>query len=562
MNKKLRKFSVNLVLVALFSFFIVFSQNSYSQDNTAISDLQQQIEFLKSQIKTLETTVNNINNKEQKLEQTITIIDTKQKNINNIQKPKSDKPLNVYAPGLKSLKIGGSTRVRFEDNSNFDFDDDKGDGKEFTLLRTRLNFDAEVNDHVRGFVEIQDNRLFGEQADAPNNSEFAAGAPLTLAGAGGGTIGNLNRVDVLQSFIDVSLFETENSDYNSSNLSLRIGRWQMNYGGQKVISPLDWLNQGRAWDGIRMRYEQKKWSMPFWVDVFATQLDEDFVDGGRGGEDEDKIFTGVYGHLDWQKGHSVEPYMFYRRSKGGPEVDPVDGSIRPFPKPDGVQGATGRTNEERTTIGIRTTGKIASIPGLKYTGEAVSQFGTINGDGMQNLSIENAFGFYTEVSYTKENWKWKPQIGYAFSYASGDDDPNDDKSETFDQIYPLAHAYLGYIDFQAWQNVVSHKFSLSAKPLKGMLAKVDFHFFDAENENDAWYGVGGGPNGGFGAGVIDSIDADREIGQELDFTLKYNFHRLNTTFGYSHFFAGDLIEDVKGDDDGADWFYLMSSIKF
>ena len=96
-----------------------------------------------------------------------------------------------------------------------------------------------------------------------------------------------------------------------------------------------------------------------------------------------------------------------------------------------------------------------------------------------------------------------------------------------------------------------------------MLAKVDFHLFDQEHEDDAWYGVGGSPNTGFESAAINAVDADDEIGQEIDVTLKYKFFdRLNTTFGYSHFFAGDMIDDVKGDDDGADWFYFMTSVKF
>lgn len=515
------------------------------------------VQELKHQIENMELKINQLQEEQNK---------NKDLFIREKEFEKKDGLLNVYAPGLKSLKIGGETRVRFEDNSNFDFDDSNGDGKEFTLLRTRLNFDAQVNDHLQGFLEFQDNRLFGEEADAPAATEFSAGAPLTLAGTGGGTVGNLNRVDILQSFIDASLFERESDELSSSNLSFRIGRWQLNYGGENLISPLDWSNQGRAWDGIRMKYEQKSWKMPFWVDVFATQLDEDFVDSERGGEDEDKIFTGIYGHVDWQKGHEIEPYLLYRRSKGPKSVGIDDtGSpiFGPSPKPDGVQGATGRTNEERTTIGLRVHGKIASITGLKYTGEFASQFGTINGDGMENLNIEDAFGGYAELTYGKEDWTWKPEIGYVFSFASGDDDPNDGDSETFDQIYPLAHAYLGFIDFQGWQNVVSHKFGLSVKPLKKMLAKVDFHFFELDNENDAWYGVGGGPNGGFTAAANSAVDADDEIGQEVDVTLKYQFFdRLNTALGYSHFFAGDMIDDVTGNDDGADWLYLMTSIKF
>ncbi|MGR3178206.1 MAG: alginate export family protein, partial [Candidatus Anammoxibacter sp.] len=300
--------------------------------------------------------------------------------------------------------------------------------------------------------------------------------------------------------------------------------------------------------------EQKRWAMPFWVDVFATQLDEDFVDAGRGGEDEDKIFTGIYGHLDWQKGHVAEPYILYRRSKGTTtSPDGILASLR----------ASGRTNEERTTLGIHVHGKLASIPGLQYAGEFAAQFGTINGDGVRNLNIEDAYGGYAQVSYTKENWNWKPQIGYAFHFASGDDDPTDGDIGTFDQIYPLAHAYLGYIDFQGWQNVISHQFSLSVKPIRNMLAKIDFHLFAQENEDDAWYGVGGAPNGGFSSAAINAVNADDEIGQEIDITLKYKlFDRLNVTAGYSHFFAGNLIDDVTGDDDGADWFYFMTSVKF
>lgn len=522
----------SLGVVAICSSMFFLNHSAFSQDATT-QDLQREIEALKNEVNKLEKKVNS--------------------NSNDKKEVRSDGLLNVTAPGLKSLKIGGSTRVRFEADSNFDFDDSVGDGKEFTLLRTRLNFDAEVNNHIRGFVEFQDNRIFGEEADAHSltPTEFSGGVPLTLAGTGGGTIGNLDRVDVLQSYIDVSLYENQSSEYDSSNLTFRVGRWQMNYGKQKVISPLDWSNQGRAWDGARMRYEQKSWSMPFWVDLFVTQLDEDFIDAGPGGEDEDKIFTGIYSHLDWQKGHSIEPYLLYRRSKGSTA------------KPDGVQAATGRTNEERTTLGFHAHGELASFPGLKYSGEFATQFGTIGGDGVENLNIENAYGLYAEVTYDINGIPFKPQIGYAFSYASGDDNPTDGDAETFDQIYPLAHAYLGYIDFQGWQNVVSHKFSMSVKPIKSMLAKVDFHLFELENEDDAWYGAGGGPNGGFTAGALNAVNADDEIGEEIDVTLKYDFfERLNTTLGYSHFFAGDMIDDVKGDDDGADWFYLMTSIKF
>ena len=40
-----------------------------------------------------------------------------------------------------------------------------------------------------------------------------------------------------------------------------------------------------------------------------------------------------------------------------------------------------------------------------------------------------------------------------FNYGSGDDDPQDGAHGTFDQLYPLGHAYYGYIDPFALQNL-------------------------------------------------------------------------------------------------------------
>lgn len=253
----------------------------------------------------------------------------------------------------------------------------------------------------------------------------------------------------------------------------------------------------------------------------------------------------------WRKGHAIEPYFLYRKSSGETAL------------PDGVLAATGRTNEERTTVGIHLEGKPLFIPGLAYTGEFASQFGSINGPDSASLDIKDSFGGYAEVSYTREDMTWTPQIGYVFTFASGDDNPRDDEAQTFDQLYTFSHAYLGYMDFQAWQNVISHKFSFGINPLKNMLAKVDFHLFELDEEKDAWYNAGGVPNPGFESSVVSASDADDEIGQEIDLTLKYKlFERFDISLGYSHFFAGNLIKDVLGENDDADWFYLMNQVKF
>lgn len=53
---------------------------------------------------------------------------------------KKDNTLNVYAPWLKSLKIGGESRVRFEDDLNFDFDDSRGGWKRVYIVADTAKF--------------------------------------------------------------------------------------------------------------------------------------------------------------------------------------------------------------------------------------------------------------------------------------------------------------------------------------------------------------------------------------------------------------------------------------
>ena len=69
----------------------------------------------------------------------------------------------------------------------------------------------------------------------------------------------------------------------------------------------------------------------------------------------------------------------------------------------------------------------------------------------------------------------------------------------------------------------------------------------AESE-DAWYGVKRRDKKG---------KSGRELGHEVDLTLKYSFSKMiKVEGGYSHFFRGDFVKET-GDHDDADWCYLQ-----
>ena len=143
-----------------------------------------------------------------------------------------------------------------------------------------------------------------------------------------------------------------------------------------------------------------------------------------------------------------------------------------------------------------------------------------------------------------------------FDYASGDDDPADSDIGTFDQLFPLGHAFNGYIDIIGRQNIIDLHGTIGFWPIvKKVSVKGDYHLFRLAEDTDALYNAGGG--------VVRSGGVNEDdVGSEFDLTVTYTFDR-HTTFwlGYSHFFAGDFIE-VTGSSSDIDFVYLQAKYTF
>ncbi len=470
---------------------------------------------------------------------------------------------NVSAPKIRGIKMGGSLRHRFELQQDFlGLVAGANTGRtteDFTLQRFRLYFDVNVNKNVRGYFKLQDVRTFG----------------IEESSAGNGTVGNLGRVDLLEGYVE--LRNLGDLTPALENISVRIGRWQWFYGDHRLIGHLNWANEGRSYDGARVRWEKDG----NWIDAFGAQIDEfdtgsDAASGevgfkagvtdatgsvtqnGRGNQDE--VLFGFYSHFKVTDGLAVEPYMINRfRSR--------DQS--------GAEGAAAQAGEKRYTLGARIVGKkIPSLPGLDFTFEQAFQFGDTEPITGANASTDmdiSAFAGAWGVGYTFSNVAWSPRIGYQFALAEGDDNPNDDDNDTFDHLYPTGHARMGYIDAHAWQNIQAHKIMLTAKPSKKLLLKADLWFFEADEEVDAMYSVVGGVSS---TGNTSSATRtfDDEYGTELDLVFKYKlFKNFGVVGGYSRYWVGDYIEDARkaslrpsagGDDANADWFWLQTTLKF
>jgi hypothetical protein len=174
--------------------------------------------------------------------------------------------------------------------------------------------------------------------------------------------------------------------------------------------------------------------------------------------------------------------------------------------------------------------------------------------------------FTAEAKYTFAEKKWKPWFVLGVDLASGDDDPKDDDNNTFSHLFPLAHAYIGFADIMARQNVIGLRTQVGAWPIaKRLRLRGDVHFLWLESEDDGLYGASGAlarshfiatPGGRI-------IGADEsEVGTEVDLTLLYKIDRhADVLFGFSHVFAGDFIDDTGANKD-ISLFYTQLQYKF
>jgi hypothetical protein len=412
---------------------------------------------------------------------------------------------SVSAPRSKMLTLGGQLRFRLEWRDPFDYripgtfgrpaNQNVGDDNDRVEQRIRLNLDARILDRLRAFVQLQDSRIWGEE---------------------GNVLADTEQVDLHQAYVDVEKVLCR-------PITLRVGRQELSYGDQRMISPLDWSNVGRSWDGVRAWYSGSR----FQLDAFVTDVKE----AVNGLTDDDQIFGGVYGSYTGIEAHWIDAYFLFRHDHDGT-----------FASEGGEPG-----DREDAYVGARIKG---SRCGFDYTGEAAYQFGDVAGDDV------SAFGTAVTAGYTFGT-EWSPRIGAEWTFGSGDEDPLDGEIGTFDPPYPFGHMYQGWMDIFAWKNGHDLALHLSAKPARDWTVGASLHHFLLDEASDAWYGASGrvirrDPTG----------SAGNTLGQEIDLYAKWAVNpKLTLFFGYSHFFAGEFVEDT-GPNPDQDWVWMQLTAEF
>jgi len=398
------------------------------------------------------------------------------------------------------LSIGGQLRLRAESWWNFGFGD-KSDV--FGLSRVRMHADLHLGSRFRMFVE--------------GKSSLSAGRDLP----GGNRTLDVDNVDFQNAFIDVNLA------LEPATVILRPGRQELQFGGQRLVSPLDWANTRRTFDGVRGIVKKGEWRFDgFWSQAVAVRKYS----------------------LNCGSASGKELYGIYATGKFPASATALDlywlGFLNERAQFGDISG-----RESRQTIGARSKGSIKET-GADYELEAAYQFGDLDAASI------SAFMFTGQVGYTFASTRTKPRLYTNLDFATGDDDPSDNSIQTFNQLFPLGHAYLGYIDFVGRQNVIDWSGGLALSPAPKWKSSAAAHYFWRDNTNDAIYNPGGSIVRAGNAG------SSRAVGLEIDLTLGYAVNQyVNLSGGYSHFFPGEFIKE-SGSSNAIDFLYFVFQVTF
>lgn len=301
---------------------------------------------------------------------------------------------------------------------------------------------------------------------------------------------------------------------------LRLGRQEITLGQKRLIGSSGWAyRELAAYDGIRLQSTLGRNA----IDAFAVTVAE-----GEMSVRDDSSLAGL--SYTWNGGR-LQPGVYVL-----------------FHHEDSLEGWSGSTDMPIGGI----NGSVQVVSGLVLDYELIFQGGRRRGVE-HRASLYHAGVKYTEPA-KKRYW-----IAVEYNVASGDGDPTDDVSNTFDKLYSINHGSYGYIDYQDPRNMRNLRVTVGGKLAPRLTAQVDYHNFRLDQARDGWYSRQAGvsledPTG----------EAGTDVGSEIDVTAKVDVLRsLALEAGYCRFFSGAFVETLLGGSSPQpDFGYLQLRFKF
>jgi hypothetical protein len=389
-----------------------------------------------------------------------------------------------------TLDVGGQFRLRYHHELGMGQSAVLGPQRfldtehDFLLERLRLYTNWKANDWLRVYIE-------GIYADVTREDDYV---PRNI---------DRNHGDLLNAFVDVGV---------TDDVTVRFGRQELLYGAQRFISPLDWANTRRTFEGVKLLYTSGDMALDGFYTNFVPVQPFNFDEA-----DYNQSFYGLWGTYSGYSDATVDLFWI------GYEDETAAFSIY--------------TGGGRIYGGMDDW--LWELTGAGQTGDAAGLAGTDHQAAMSTVGLGRLLG----------DSSWKPTAWVYYDYASGNPSPNVVGTDNaFNQLFPLAHKYLGFIDAVQRSNIEAVNFLFTAAPTKKTDLLLWYYIFQS-NGTSPVPSIGGTP----------PQSTSKDFGQELDVILTYKIGpRSNILFGWSHLWRGNKILNPQD----ADFLYSQWELNF
>ncbi len=401
----------------------------------------------------------------------------------------------VIDSGALSLTVGGEYRLKVEGLHNPSFDIQHN--PDYTATGERFLAQADLRTSAGP-------RLFVQLSAATDSGRKPLELPLYRS-----------ALDLAQGYLELPL------GFHGAQLNLRLGRQELDFDGNRLVSNREVTNLRRAFDAAVLTEKWQSWSVQEFVSRPVRNRGGAFDDDATPGE---KFWGARLRHAPEAFASAGELFYFIRSRLQAL----YQGGIGP---------------ELRRTVGLRSSGRSR---GFDYATQAALQRGTVG-----RLEIR-AYGIASDVGYTLQ-YGWHPRFGLSAGFASGGKAGRDGQLRTFDSLYPN----LGYFtdapliypgndwDFQP---------NVTIEPISHVTLRGGVDFLHRVSRNDAVYEQPGFaliPGTGVGSNAIGELSYVR-----LDWRVK-RYWDLYASYVYGG--AGALVSARGGRD--TRYFALQSDVK-
>jgi len=438
------------------------------------------------------------------------------------------------------------------------FDSDARDTTTNTAIfdtRVRLNAKSNINANTAMHLQFQSVGVWG------NDDGDGDGTRISLGGGGNQASDTLADVGFHQAYLTYKNFAGQ-------PLDMKIGRQEVVIGGHRLFGHTGWLQGAETKDAIRLKHAGGNHVLGY---TYIAAENQDAIGNSDEGNSNVHILTASTQGI---MGGALEGILTVTD-------DDTTSSIG--------DDAAWEDNQTWFTIGARQKGKLS---GLDYRVEFYHQFGdagavasgaaapTITGATSDGDSVDrDAQMFGIRLGKTFKNTRFSPSITLWYDHLTGtdDDDANGADWGTFDVMYDTGHKFYGFMDVYLNRTGLNsgfyglRDFAIKTKfiPRAGWTAKMDWHHFRTETD------IEGDDGGNVAVTGAAGTQMETDLGTEVDLTLAHKYDaNTKIVFGYSHYWttytfsqintgAGSLNNDGgSGQNDGADWGYVMIDTKF